>query len=74
MNGFLLKDIRYIAGFTQYQLGQLLGVSQSAVAQMEAGAFVISEATKQRIIEILASENIGQEGIYLLSELKNNKG
>lgn len=73
MDGFVLKDIRYIADFTQQQLGQLIGISQSAITQMESGAIAISDTTRRKIIEILASENIGQEGIYLLSELKNKR-
>ncbi|WP_087972758.1 helix-turn-helix domain-containing protein [Oceanobacillus rekensis] len=70
MNGSLMKDVRYVTGFTQKQLGEHLGVTQSAIAHMEAGNLFISDATKKKVIDLLATKNIGQESIYLLSELK----
>ncbi|WP_163583423.1 helix-turn-helix domain-containing protein [Gracilibacillus saliphilus] len=72
MKGTLLKDVRYVTDLTQKQLGELIGVSQSAIAQMESETIKILPETKEKIINVLTERNLHQEEIYILGQLKKH--
>lgn len=68
MNGKILKDIRYIAGFTQKEIGEFIGVTQSAIAQMEKETIKILPETKMKILKVINDKGLNQQQVYLLSE------
>ena len=72
-----IREARKLAGLTQKQLGERLGVSESAVAQYESGQRVPKVDTLQRIaaaldIPLASLLGIGAliDGVYTTDEVK----
>lgn len=51
----LLRSLRKRRGLTQAQLGQLLGVSQARVAEIEANPGVVGIASMIRVLSVLGA-------------------
>ena len=50
--GLYLKGLRLREGFTQAELGKLIGVSQNNVSAMEKGSRLIGKTVAQRIAKV----------------------
>jgi transcriptional regulator with XRE-family HTH domain len=63
----LLKKLRILAGFTQKQLGELLGVHHSLVSKIESGVTPIQSKYIQKLKNLYGKEMIREEIVKLES-------
>jgi transcriptional regulator with XRE-family HTH domain len=62
----LLKKARQIAGLSQLQLADALGVSQVAVSKWEAGTLPISHDKEYEIYRVFESHGLNKADVQLL--------
>lgn len=58
MDAQLLKLIRNIEGYNQYEFANLIGVSRSTIAYIEAGYIPMSPRVYKKIIEAIGHERV----------------
>lgn len=57
MTGEQLKALRLNLGVTQYEMGQWLGITASAIAHMESGKHKVSKQTQMLAEKLLESRD-----------------
>lgn len=58
MDAQLLKLIRNIEGYNQYEFANLIGVSRSTIAFIEAGYIPVSPKVSRKIIEAVGHDRV----------------
>jgi transcriptional regulator with XRE-family HTH domain len=67
MNTEILKLIRVIAGFSQAELAEKIGVHQSLISKIEAGTATLQPALERKIKQVFHDAGISEFDIALLS-------
>jgi len=62
----ILRKLRYVAGLSQRELGEKIGVSQEAVSRYESGSLSISKDKENEIIGVLMDSGLSKTDISLL--------
>nr|WP_144922364.1 helix-turn-helix transcriptional regulator [Paenibacillus bovis] len=58
MDKRLIRTIRDIEKLNQYQFAELVGVSRSTIAYIEAGYTPVSEKVGRKIIEVIGQDRV----------------
>jgi transcriptional regulator with XRE-family HTH domain len=73
MDTEVLKLIRLIAGFSQAELAEKIGVHQSLISKIEAGIATLQPATERKIKQVFHDEGITETDIALLLAIVQNR-
>ena len=58
MNGKLVKLIRDVEGYNQHEFANLIGVSRSTIAYIEAGYIQVSSEVSRKIAEAVGYDRV----------------
>lgn len=73
MNSELFKHVRLIAGYSQTELAEIVGLTQSTIAKIEAGYAPIQSTTERKIREAFSDAGITETEIALLASVFESK-
>jgi transcriptional regulator with XRE-family HTH domain len=73
MDSKILKLVRQVAGMSQRQLAEKVGINRSFISQVEAGTKRMSPATERKIKEAFHNEGITESDIALLMAIMHSR-
>jgi transcriptional regulator with XRE-family HTH domain len=73
MNKELIKHLRFITNLNQTELAERVGVHQTLISKVEAGAIELQPKTEDKLLQVFNDEGITPQDIALLSSVFESK-